>query len=813
MLEIIGMGCRYPGGVTNANKLWRLLQSTTTAVHKIPSDRWDNKSFVSSDYEPGKTITDSAGWLDDIERFDYGYFKLSKKEAAEMDPQQRLVMEVTIEALLDANINPESLSQENVGVFVGAGIAEGQAMAFTNIYNMTQHTSSGTSLAMVSNRLSYFLDLIGPSLTIDTACSSALTAFHYACQSLIQRECELAIVGGVNTLLGPGPFIAYSQAHMLSKTGVLRPFDEKADGFVHGEGCGVVVLCRSDSSLLQNRRSYASVLATGVGEDGKTNSLTMPSTTSQARLMTNVLHKSGLCAEQIMYVEAHGTGTTVGDSIEAQSIATAFVGNRLQPLSIGSIKGHIGHLETAAGIAGLQKAVLCLHHNEIPLTAGHQNLAPKIAALNLNLRVPTASEILPRDDAEQPIGIGVCSYGFGGANAFTILTHATFDQRTERSATKEQNDIILPLSAHYQAGLTHLENAYRELPSSELRQAASWSALERPALRYRKIFLNADSEDFFHQAQVFAGVADNRDPKIVFCYGGQGAHYPTMGIALYEKYALFRETVDQLNALYEQLSGISLMREYGFCQREMDARQLDDVQVSVPCIVIYQVALTQLLTSFGIKPTVVLGHSTGEMCAAWTCGALTLEDLCLLSKNRAELQHHMPTGAMAVWFGEKEEVARICKELAIDHQVVVAATNTPSSLTLAGDSHAIEKMLKYGESTGVRCKKLNVQRAFHSHHVQLVAQQGRQLLAPIKSRPFDIPFVSTVKGHAGQVFNGGLDGDYWWDNIAEPVEFYAGSLKAAELGDIMIDLSPGGILSGYLSENTGARLSLLHRDG
>ncbi|WP_080424809.1 type I polyketide synthase [Burkholderia ubonensis] len=800
MIEIVGIGCRFPGGVNSADLFWNLLNGKESAICEIPNNRWEPRDFSGGDsVQQGRSLTFRAGWLDQIDHFDAGYFRLSQREAAEMDPQQRLMMEVAHEALFDANINPQSLNGNRVGVFVGAGMAESLGMAFSDPTNMTAHTMSGNSLGVIANRLSYLLNLDGPSLTVDTACSSALTALYLACQSLSSGDCDLAIVGGVNAMLGPSPFIGLSQAHMLSPRGICSPFDADGDGFVRAEGCGVLVLGRGDRPVHERRRVYAEIIGWEANEDGKTASLTIPSGDRQISLMQRALNRAGVSPEQVVYIEAHGTGTPVGDPIEASAIATAIVGNRRSPLAIGSAKGHTGHMETAAGIVGLTKAALCLYHRQLVPTAGHRQWSPKIDADALHLRIPTEAESLPESEmGGEPI-IGVCSYGFGGANAFALLKPAGNLQVSDAQEPAQAR--VLALSAHRPDSLATLDAQFSAFQPKKLSEAACWAGIALPALRHRRVRLAENGDMFGPNAAVFDGEAKSEAPRLVFAYGGQGSQHPSMGKLLYEQFPAFRRAIEEADRLYAGFAGHSLVERYGFCQREMHAADLSQVLIALPCIIMTQVGLTTLLREAGVRPSAVVGHSTGEMTGAWACGAISLETLMRLTWERATAQDRMQPGAMAAWTGSEQTMAALLQKLDIHERVVIAARNGDDALTLAGDCEAIDMLVSHGKRLGIRTTKLNVPRAYHSPHVDSVLPELRERLCDVAAGSAAIPFVSTVAGMVGQTPGETLSGTYWLHNIRQMVDFDAGARAVTQHGDLFVEISPSPVLSGYLAAN------------
>ncbi|MGN6323458.1 MAG: hydroxymethylglutaryl-CoA synthase [Dyella sp.] len=796
MIEIIGIGCRFPGGAHSPDTFWQFLKGQRTAIGEMPPDRWQAANFLSeAPDEPGRSCTFRAGWLDHIDRFDAAYFRLSPREALEMDPQQRLTIEVAHEALFDANINPQALEDRRVGVYVGAGMAESLGLAFSDPEHMTAHTMSGNALAVIANRLSYVLNLEGPSLAVDTACSSALTALYLACQSLSTGDCDLALVAGVNAMLGPSPFVGLSHAHMLSPRGKCSPFDEQADGFVRGEGCGVVVLGRHDRPFQALRRVYAEIVGWNANEDGKTASLTLPSGERQAAVIRRTLEQAGVAPEQVVYIEAHGTGTAAGDPIEATAIATAVVGQRRAPLAIGSVKGHTGHLETGAGIVGLIKSALCLYHRQLVPTVGHHHWSPRIDAEALRIRVPTAVEPLPDSELGGDPAIGVCSYGFGGANAFALLKPA---QHMPGQISAPAWCRVLPLSAPRRESVAQLEADFAAMAPTERADAVPWAGVALPSLRHRRVRLAIDGDVFGTGAVVIDGEVKGKAPQLIFAYSGQGSHHPSMGLPLYQQFAAFRHAVDEADRLYAACSGNSLVERYGFGRVDLDADSLSNVLVALPCIVLTQIGLTALLRDANVLPSAVLGHSTGEMTGAWACGAIDLATLMRLTWERARAQHDMPPGAMAAWSADETYTSAVLHELGLQNRIVVAARNGEEALTLSGDTQAIDQLLEYARQHRVRGAKLGVARAYHSPHVDAVLPALRERLGEVSANATATAFCSTVADATGVTPGDRLGKDYWLRNIRNAVDFAAGARAAAAHGDLFVEISPVPVLSSYL---------------
>jgi acyl transferase domain-containing protein len=808
-VDIIGLGCRYPGGIHSPDQLWQALQSRQSLIGPPPAGRWRRQAAVAAGHAKGKSVTDRAGWLPEVEAFDAGYFHLSPNETGELDPQQRLALEVSIEAIVDANLAPKSLAGRRVGVFVGAGMAEQLGRMFADPDSMGTHSMTGGALSIIANRISYFLDLSGPSLTVDTACSSALTALYVAHRSLEAGDCDLALVVGVNVLMTDSPFIGFSQAHMLSPRGVSAPFDESADGFVRAEGCGACLLEPSGRAPAGSRRVYAQLIGSGANEDGRTPSMTMPSASRQRELMQRVAEQAGISPSSVSFVEAHGTGTAVGDPIEASSIAAVFAGDRATPLSIGSIKGHLGHMETAAGLAGLTKAALCVYHRQLVPTAGHSQLSRKIDAASLNVRVAVAVE--PLRQAEPVIG-GVSAYGFGGANTFALLREAAAES-PPASKQRPPSTLSLAFSAHTAESLAQLTSRAEALPEGELLDAAAWWSQVHGGERHRQVLLGEPGPEFAAKAERVAGVAPDVAPRVLFAFGGQGSHAARMGTQLYAEIPAYRELIGELDRAYQRASGVSLVAEHGFCRAELAPALLENVALTLPCIVLSQVALVKLLERLGVRPSAVVGHSTGEMVAAWCAGALSLEELCLLTHERASHQARMRKGAMAALAVDQASAQALIDELGHAAELCIAGVNALEAVTLAGDEPAIERLVALAKSRGLRATQLDIPRAYHSHHVAEIVGSLSERLATLTSRDGHLPFVSSVAGQSGLRVGSELGGRYWLANIESPVHFWQACEAAQGLAELVLEVSPRPVLAPYLSANLPSRsvLSALPR--
>jgi thioester reductase-like protein len=653
-----------------------------------------------------------------------------------------------------------------------------------------------------------------------------MTAFHLGCQALEAGTCDLAIVAGVNALLGPSPFIGFTQAQMLSPTGTSRPFDTEANGFVRGEGCGVLILRKTGGSE-SNTRIYAHVRGHGINEDGRTKSLTMPSEESQRNLMMDTIAKSGTEKEDITYAEAHGTGTKVGDPLEANSISSSTVGKREKPLAMGSAKGHTGHLETAAGAVGLIKAALILKYNKVPPTAGFNGFSPNIDAKELHLRIPTEVEPLDQPASGRAPLTSINSYGFGGSNGYVILeqyepTTAAPEAQKVATATQEQEQpVVLVLSSHFKEGVDAMHSEWierseaEEVSAKQLALDAALFSSTRPAQRFRKVVLAPSGTSSLKKGvQQIDGEHVGGAPGVLFCFGGQGSQYPSMGRELYSQFAVFKQAIDELVSLYATASGINLVDEFGFCKTDMNEDKLGGVLVSVPCIVFVQCALVQLLKATGVEPRAVLGHSTGEMVAAFACGALDYAGLVKVTFSRASAQQAMTEGAMAAWATSAAEAQETIKSLGLEDRVTVACINTATGVTLAGDAEAVQTVVTHGKGTvpKTRCTMLSVPRAYHSSHVDPVESTFMGAAEGCTASKPTVPFVSATLGTTIDTADDTeLNSAYWYKNMRGAVDFEKACASALALNEvededkeeikIALEISPHAVLMPYISEN------------
>ncbi len=790
--------------------LWDLLVNRKCAITRIPSDRWSLERFGHPRHgERGRSYTWAAGILDDVWGFDAGAFGLSPREAEQMDPQQRLLLELTWEALEDAGIRPSDLAGTETGVFVGASTLDHGNTRMFDIAATDAYFATGNAASILANRVSYVFDLSGPSFTVDTACSSSLVALDAAVQALRSGRIDTAIVGGVSILLTPFQFISFSQASMLSRTGLCQAFSAKADGYVRAEGGGVLVL-RAQKDLRPGiDRAKARIVASRVNSDGRTNGIALPSKLRQARLLEQLYDGGGIDPDHLAFVEAHGTGTPVGDPIEATAIGEVLGVKRSAPLPIGSVKSNIGHSEAAAGLAGIIKATLALEHDLLPPTLHCDELNPNVDFARLNLRV--AQDAIPLARGAVPRLAGVSSYGFGGTNTHVVLADAPADMAAADSLAAPT---VLMLSAHTRAALTdlarrHVERLGRDDAGADAIAAAANN--RRDALAERLVVPLSPDADVAAALQSFidkgpdagpevtVGTAVARRADVAFVYSGNGSQWVGMGRAAYGSSAAFRAGLDEVDALFGQFAGWSLAATLN---ADDLVDQLGKTSVAQPLIFAIQAATTRTLKASGLMPSVVLGHSVGEVAAAEAAGILDLRTAVKVIYYRSLHQElAFGAGGMAVLVGSRETAETLA---AADPDLSIAAYNSPRTITFSGTSAALAKLASDARAMRARVQKLDIAYPFHSGLIAEIEEPLLADLGAIPARDGEVAFVSTV---TGAVESGrGLDRAYWWRNVREPVLFSQAIEEASRLGArVFVEIGPSPILLSHINDTLGAR--------
>lgn len=806
-IAIVGMGCRFPGGANSPDAYWNMLLRGGDAIVDIPAERFDIDAYF--DPQPGlsgKTYARQAGLIENIDMFDAEFFGLSRREAERMDPQQRLLLECAWEALQDGGIRLDRQASET-GVFVGISTNDyaGMQAGVGEMDAIDIFTATGGAFSIAANRLSHVFGLGGPSLAVDTACSSALTAVHLAVRSLRAGDCKVALAGGVNALLMPTHFIAFSRMSMLSPDARCQAFDARANGFVRGEGAGLVALQPLRAALAEGRRIHAVIRGTAANQDGHTSSLTVPSAAAQRALVLAACQDAGVDPASIDYVEAHGTGTQVGDPIEASALGTAIGQKRgnLGPLLIGSSKTNIGHLESAAGAAGLIKAALVLSHGMVPPTLHFRTPSPNIDFATLNLQVVTEPTPLPRKVAR----VGVNSFGFGGSNAHLVLQTAPTPVRARSISDPEA--VVLALSVAQPERAATVAGSWRafiegsQTPIADLCHAAA----TRLNLRSGRLAIAAPNLDVLlerlsaleaGEAEV-AGVSQasgGAGERPVFVYSGQGTQWWGMARGLIGREPVFDAVLARADTLFAQWGGWSLIEKLS---RDASTSQLDNTAFAQPAIFAVQAALTELWRSWGVEPAACVGHSVGEVAAAWAAGVLAFDEAARVIFHRGRCMEAAPDRGAMLAAALTEDAARSLVK-GLSGAVSIGAVNSPGMVTLSGDTEAIAALAEDLEARGIFQRKLAVQYSFHSHHMEPVQTPLLAALGSVAVHPPRVPLMSTVTGLAAD--EGDFAAAYWWRNVREPVLFGPAIARlAAQSHGTFLEIGAHPALAGPITES------------
>lgn len=809
-VTVVGYAARVPGA-GSANALWSLLRENRSAVGWITPDRFPTEAFYHpSPAQVGRSYTFAAGLIDDVWGFDASAFGMSPREAEQVDPQQRQLLEVTQDALAHAGIAPSTLSATTTGVYVGASSVDYGARFFADPSAADVHMMTGNTLSVIANRLSYHLDLHGPSFTVDTACSSSLVALSLAADAIRDGRIDTAIVGGVNLLLSPFSFIGFSRASMLSPTGRCRPFDADADGYVRAEGAIVLVLRSADAARQARNRIHGTLAGWGVGQDGRTTGLSLPSAESQRRLLEQVYRDFGLDPCELAFVEAHGTGTRVGDPVEADALGKALAQHRARPLPIGSVKSNIGHLEPASGLAGVLKTLLSLKHGYVPATLHQKAPNPDIPFGDLNLQVVDRNRALA--ERRGPSLAGVNSFGFGGTNAHVVLR----GEDSIVTVAHVRGDATPPpllLSAHAADVLPQVAQRFLEAWPQDRRMSADFisaAAHQRDALPHRAVIHGATPEALRHHVEVFAtgqahpstlmDQAIGQDLPVAFVFAGNGSQWAGMGRASWQENRGFRESLKEIDELFGERFELSLV---DLLFADDLTERLRQATYAQPLLLALQMATVRSLEMMGVTPQATLGHSVGEIAAAWCAGALTTEqaiDVVIARSRHQEIVRHSGTMA-ALMLGERE-VRRFLDAAGLD-QVDVAAINSWRSVTVSGPAGQIDAALEAAGSGRIGARRLDLDYPFHSHLVDPVRAPLLRDLEGLQPRVARKQFVSSVTGAlaSGEM----LDAQYWWRNVREPVQFEAGLRWLADAGlRVLVEVGPRPILGSYLRDTLRA---------
>ncbi|GBQ91062.1 beta-ketoacyl synthase [Gluconacetobacter johannae DSM 13595] len=792
-IAIIGASCRLPGA-TDLAGLWQLLDEERESVRPIPENRFPLRDFWHPRRgEPGKFYATHAATLDNVELFDAAFFGISAREARQIDPQQRLLLELAWEALEDAGTTPDAIA--TAGVYIGASGLEYANQRLTDPSSSDAYFMPGNTLSIFANRISHALGLRGPSMTIDTACSSSLFALHTACEDLRAGRTDMAMVGGVSMLLSPYPFIGFCAAGMLSPTGRCHSFSADADGYVRGEG-GVMLLLKPLSAARRDGDDIrAVILGTAVNADGRTPGLTFPSAKAQTALLREIYDRAGISPEQLAFVEAHGTGTPAGDPVETTALGTALGQPRSTPLPIGSVKTNVGHLEPASGLVSLLKAMLALQKRRLPASLHCENPNPAIPFAALNLDVVTKARPL----GEGPLIAGINNFGFGGANAHAILASAPIAPPQVRPPAPVSDDgLPLLLSARSEAGLRSLARIWSTTPwtDADLRGMAT----RRAHLAYRLGVPAGDAADMRAALATWADARAHPDVvtgqalaqgRTVFVFSGNGTQFPGMGKDLLDISPAFAAGLAEADAALRPHLGWSVLE----AMRSGDW-SAEPADIAQPMLFAFQIGVLRGLAHQGMRADIAIGHSVGEIAAAFYAGTLDLAEAARIVVLRSRHQATAPGGGMAALHGDVDAARRLMEQAAPGLEI--AAYNAPNALAVAGDVEALDLLEAANTDTSLQIHRLKVGYAYHSSKMDPIAAPLIQDLGPIAARLPDRALISTVTGQPVSTL---FDTEYWWRNVRAPVLFAEGVRQAAAQGGaIFIEIGPRPVLQHYLRD-------------
>lgn len=796
-IAIVGMGCRFPGA-PNLDAFWEMLCKKQSGVREVPADRWDAMRFFHPDHQvPGKIAGRWGGFLDDVDHFDASFFGISPREAPHVDPRQRKMLEISWEALEDAGIPPQTLAGTATGVYIATLSNDYDVMLCGNYRKFTASTGTGTANSIIANRLSYFLDLRGPSITLDTACSGSLLAIELACRSLCAGEASLAIAGGVSINLLPKGDVFFSSAGALSPSGSCKTFDAAADGIVRSEGAGVVILKRLHEAIEDGDRIYAVIRGGAINHDGRSNGIMAPNGEAQKRVLRAAYKNAGVSPGAVQYVEAHGTGTPLGDPIEVDALASVMVeGRNGTPLILGSLKTNVGHMEAAAGVAGVIKVALAMHNRTIPPNYNFKEWNAHISQPPFAMEVRSRLGAWPCDD--KPRIAGVSGFSFGGTNAHLVLEEApSTTQNTDTS--EDARMFVLPLSAKSLEGLRESIGAYRRFlengpGGATPRDICFTAGTRRSHHSHRFAAIGSTVQEMMGQ------LAANDNPpaipkvnKLAFVFSGQGSQWKGMGESLRRSEPEFRNILEICDRLFAERTGWSIIEEI-----RSEAR-LHDTDVSQAAVFSMQVALATLWRSWGLTPHAVIGQSVGEVAAAYVAGALSLESAVAVVHHRGRLMRTVSGQGKTAVVGLAPDAAR---EMIAgsDRQLYFAGNSSPETSVVSGTPGAVEAMLSRLEEQGVFARAIaGVDVAFHSPHMEPLRGVLEESLSGIQCAQAQIGMMSTV---TGEWLNGAKpDGPYWGRNLCEPFQLAQALGRLIDEGfDAFLEISPTALLAGPIRQ-------------